>query len=87
MRSELERRALLRPRGYLRLHAPGLPGDLRSSLAALADEAGASLDGSEASLAELLAEGRGSPKTAIVLPLGLFNPALIDDTLEVVALE
>jgi DNA-binding transcriptional LysR family regulator len=71
----------------LRLHAPRLPSALQSSLAALVDEANASLDTSEAGLAEVISEVEKSPKLAAIVPLGLFNPALADGALDVTVLE
>jgi DNA-binding transcriptional LysR family regulator len=71
----------------VRLHAPRLPNALQPSLAALAEEANASLDASEAGLAEVLAEVETSPKAAAIVPLSLFNPALIDSAFDVVVLK
>ena len=69
------------------LHAPRLPAALRPSLAALAEEANAPLDPSEASLPEVLVEIGKSPKAIGIVPASLFNPGLLDATLEVAVLE
>ncbi|HEY3149922.1 MAG TPA: LysR family transcriptional regulator, partial [Dongiaceae bacterium] len=69
------------------LHAPRLPAALRPALAALAAEANASLDPSEASLPEMLAEVGRSPKSIGIVPASLFNPAMLDAALDVVVLE
>jgi DNA-binding transcriptional LysR family regulator len=71
----------------LRLHAPRLPSALRPCLAALAEETNATLDPSETSLPEVLAEVAKSPKAIGIVPAGLFNPALLDAALDVVVLE
>src|SRR5258708_15556315 len=50
------RTAALSELAGVQLHAPRLPSALHSNLAALADEANAALDASDAGLAEVLAE-------------------------------
>jgi LysR family nitrogen assimilation transcriptional regulator len=70
-----------------RLHAPRLPAALGPTLAALAEEANASLDPSETSLPEVLVEIGKSPKAIGIVPAGLFNPGLLDATLDVAVLE
>jgi DNA-binding transcriptional LysR family regulator len=81
------RTAALAELSGLRLHAPNLPASLQPNLAALADMANASLDASEGSLTEILAEVGKSPKAAVLVPAGLFNPALVDGLLDVTVLE
>jgi LysR family nitrogen assimilation transcriptional regulator len=71
----------------VRLHAPRLPAALRPTLAALAQEANASLDTSQASLPEVLVEIGKSPKAVGIVPASLFNPGLLDATLDVAVLE
>ena len=70
-----------------RLYAPCLPAALRPSLGALAEEANALLDPSEASLTEVLVEVGKSPKAIGILPASLFNPGLLDADIDAVVLE
>jgi DNA-binding transcriptional LysR family regulator len=63
----------------LRLHAPRLPTALESCLVAVAEQANVPLELSEASFPEVLAELARSPKSAALMPVSLFNPALLDD--------
>jgi DNA-binding transcriptional LysR family regulator len=69
------------------LYAPRLPAALRPSLAALADEANASLDSSEISLPEILVEVGRSPKAIGIVPASLFNPGLLDGEVDAIVLE
>jgi len=71
----------------VRLHAPRLPAALRPCLAALAAAANASLDPSETSLPDVLAEVGKSPQSIGIVPASLFNRAPYDAALDVVVLE
>lgn len=62
----------------LRLHAPRLPAALQQSLSSLAEQANATLEWADGGLPELLTQVMQSPKSAAIVPAGLFNPALID---------
>lgn len=62
----------------LKLVAPRLPPSLQANLSALAEEAGATLDRSDAGVPEILAAIAQSPMAAMILPASLFNRALAD---------
>jgi LysR family nitrogen assimilation transcriptional regulator len=62
----------------VKLVAPRLPASLQASLSALAEQAGALLDRSDASVPEILASIAQSPKAALILPASLFNRGLAD---------
>ena len=62
----------------LKLVAPRLPASLQTKLSALAEQAGALLDRSDAGVPEILAAIAQSPKAALILPASLFNRGLAD---------
>ena len=61
-----------------KLIAPRLPASLQTKLSALAEQAGALLDRSDAGVPEILAAIAQSPKAALILPASLFNRGLAD---------
>jgi DNA-binding transcriptional LysR family regulator len=71
----------------MRLHASRSPAVLQTGLTGLAEQANATLEWSDGGLPELLAQIGQSPKSAAIVPAGLFNPALIENVFNVTLVE
>ena len=71
----------------IKMYAPGLPFTLHPALSALAQQAEASLEWSDAGIQEILGLVAQSPKLCAIVPAGLFNPALAGDQFECALVE
>lgn len=62
----------------LKIHAPHLPANLQGSLARLVERADASLEWADGSVSEIMGLVALSPRSAVIVPASLFNPARAD---------
>jgi DNA-binding transcriptional LysR family regulator len=66
----------------MEIHAPRLPAALHANLSGLVEQANAALEWTDRGIAEIMALVAQSPRTGMIVPASLFNPALADEAFD-----